>query len=544
MKFYKELQYWLAIFFDHRKSFLHSIFFVLAASVAEVLVIFSVSLMLSQLTENQLVNLSIGLDELAIYTILIVCIGGGLRIISLRHYTNFSFLLGGLISTKILENYINSDYKDIVKRSKSDIMTLVTKKSDAFVHGIILPFMQVVSGIALLISVALGLLIYSFQSTVLVLVTIFIGYVAIFILSNKARLIFSKDLDNFLSQVVIRVKDITDGVKQIKLSNSEHSYVERFKKIEHNLKGTEAKIITSAQVPRFVVEMVVYTAIAILLIVNESNSQSSKFLPYLILYSVAALKILPVAQLFYSSISVIKSNASVYRSIKQNFISSGVTDSVMLESKTNNLLINDVIYEHDRHNKIGPISAIVPLGSLLRISGASGTGKSTLVDLIVNLLHPKLGSISYPQSLLQVDGRLTNKIIYISQLINKSDLSVRDYLIGDANSLKKNISDKILLGALSKACLGNIDENFLNKSLNDDKSELSSGQLQRVVLSRLFLEEFDIAVMDEAINAIQPALRRKILHNIKKIINKNQIVILISHDSEANEFSDITIEMP
>ena len=160
--------------------------------------------------------------------------------------------------------------------------------------------------------------------------------------------------------------------------------------------------------------------------------------------------------------------------------------------------------------------------------GKSGTGKTTLIEVIAGLLKQKEGQIIIdedhnfifnknlldimyvPQDLLLIDGTIAQNISFSDKQINyeKLDLAIK---LADLEDFVNNLKDK--------------EHSFVGELGN----KLSGGQKQRVGLARCFYDNPDFIILDEALNAIDEKSKSKILENIF-VFSKNKTMIFITHD--------------
>ncbi len=176
-------------------------------------------------------------------------------------------------------------------------------------------------------------------------------------------------------------------------------------------------------------------------------------------------------------------------------------------------------------------------GKSYAILGPSGTGKSTLLDLIMNFITPSLGSIKFNDLdvMLLDEKKLSNKIIYIGQDTVILNDTIRNNLFIDPkfkdislNKFLEIVDFNNVLNDLS----GGLDHELFYKGTN-----LSGGQKQRINILRGLLREPDVLIIDEGFSALDSLSRIDIF---KKILNEydNKIVIIVTHDEDILNYVD------
>ena len=169
-------------------------------------------------------------------------------------------------------------------------------------------------------------------------------------------------------------------------------------------------------------------------------------------------------------------------------------------------------------------------GDVIAITGKSGCGKSTLLKCINRLEHINDGKIKFKGidiseiSMVQ----LRQKIGMVFQDYNLFDhLTVLDNLIIGLIKIKKYSRDESIhkaLNMLKKLDLIDKKDNYPN--------ELSGGQKQRVAIARTLLMKPDIILLDEPTSALDKEMKDSVLNLIKKIVEEDMTLIIVSHEEE------------
>ena len=169
-------------------------------------------------------------------------------------------------------------------------------------------------------------------------------------------------------------------------------------------------------------------------------------------------------------------------------------------------------------------------GDVIALTGKSGCGKSTLLKCINRLEHINDGKIKFKGidiseiSMVQ----LRQKIGMVFQDYNLFEhLTVLDNLIIGLIKIKKYSRDESIhkaLNMLKKLDLIDKKDNYPN--------ELSGGQKQRVAIARTLLMKPDIILLDEPTSALDKEMKDSVLNLIKKIVEEDMTLIIVSHEEE------------
>lgn len=161
------------------------------------------------------------------------------------------------------------------------------------------------------------------------------------------------------------------------------------------------------------------------------------------------------------------------------------------------------------------------------ITGESGIGKTTLLNIIGGYLNADTGSIKY-DSKLNIEYLFQEELLF-SNLTVKENMLIK-YLATEKNNL--NNFEAICTNILLKLKVENLWDEKINK--------LSGGEKQRIQLANILIRDPDIILMDEPISKLDKENRSDVINLIMDIF-KNKIVIIISHNEIISEFKNLKI---
>lgn len=217
------------------------------------------------------------------------------------------------------------------------------------------------------------------------------------------------------------------------------------------------------------------------------------------------------------------------------------------EEEINNydIIFSDVSFNYNDSDKeiIKNLSFNIKEGARIGIKGASGTGKSTLLKLLLGILQPVSGRVEYGGiDLNRINKKnLYKNIAYISQeSILFNDTIMANLCLGNENAELAEVKE-----ACEKAQIYDFIESLpegLNTVIGENGSTLSGGQRQRLILARAFLSDANILVFDEATSALDKQVEKEIQKTIE-CIPKEKTIIIVAHRDSLFEICDRVISL-
>ena len=177
---------------------------------------------------------------------------------------------------------------------------------------------------------------------------------------------------------------------------------------------------------------------------------------------------------------------------------------------------------------LNDVSIHLKEGEVLGIVGESGSGKSTLIKILLGLLKYNQGKVRLGD--MELSGiclnNLYDRVSYLSQDAPVFDGTIKENLV-----FEKKMSEEQMLGALSEVQLSHLVENLaegLNTEIGEKGTCLSGGEKQRLALARLWFEDSELVILDEATSAMDNLTEENVMKSVMQKM-KDKTVIAIAH---------------
>jgi ABC-type multidrug transport system fused ATPase/permease subunit len=540
------------------KKFLLVVFLIFLASLTE---IFSIGLIIplvsnfadplyylsiSNIFKNIIFLKNINVDFYPLFFLLLFVISyfikAVIQVYTLKTQLNYSFNLGSIISEKIFNKYINLDYQEYLNRRSSDFIRNITTEVSAFVSSFLIPFLFLISELLILFLILSLLFFFEFKVTLFLSCFSFaIIYTYFYIVKNYLTK-WGKDRQYNEGKRFKVIQDIFNSLKDIKIFQNETIYFNQFSKSNLSLKKISIKQNLFLGLPRILIELLAISSFSIFfLIIFMQKKSIINYVPIFALYGISSLRLLPSFGKILTSLQNIK-----YSETSVNIIASELLSNKNLAPNKNKIIIKKNIYlsnikfnyAGDKKNILNRLDFNLILGKKIFISGDSGSGKTSFLDILLGLYMPSTGKILIDENEINENHSWMHNFSYVPQ---------KPYFF--ENTISKNVAFRVidlesdkkkLEQALRISELWELYEqlNFdLNKDFGNLSKKISGGQYQRLAIARAIFNMSNILILDEATNALDKKTEKKVLDNI---FNSDDIttVIVISHNKEIANYCD------
>lgn len=441
------------------------------------------------------------------------------------------------IGRRIIEGYLNKSYSWFLNRNSAELGKNILTEVSTVVGNGLSPLLNLVVQSIMSLTILTLLIIVDPKLALIIGLILCLAYVIVYksllnIINLKSQERFNANQWRFTA-----VSEAFGAVKEIKLSGLEQTYIDRFSEPAKSLAKNQASLQVIGKLPRYAIEAIAFGGM--LLIVLYLIAQSKNFtdaVPIIALYVFAGYRLMPSAQQIYISAtqlrSIIPALDALYKDIASLEKPVKKIGEKILFNKSINLRNINFNYPNNEKLALKKINLKIQSGTKVGIIGTTGSGKTTLIDLILGLLEPKDGKI-------EVDDKVINKnslrswqslIGYVPQQIYLADDTIAANIAFGENPKNINLND---IETATK--IANIHE-FISKELplkyqtkvGERGIRLSGGQIQRIGIARALYRKPQVLVLDEATSALDNITEKSVLDKLNNFGN-NVTIIIITH---------------
>jgi len=442
------------------------------------------------------------------------------------------------ISKRLMERYLSQPYSWFLSRNSADFSRTILSETGIVIGNGVSALINLVAKSMVAIALLALLIVANLKIALIVGFSLSISYLLIYkFTSNYVKRMgeerFKKELLLFKS-----ISEAFGAVKEIKTGGLEQIYIKRFSDPARTIAKNLASSSVVQQFPRFVLEAVAFGGIILLILFQMMQTGSfNNALPVITLYVFAGYRLMPALQEIYGVFSKFNFITPSVDKIHNDFenlkiLNSNNKQGVISINKTINLKNIYYNYPNASREALKNISLSIPVNTTVGLIGATGSGKTTTVDIILGLLEAQKGTLEIDEIIItKQNSRAWQRTIgYVPQYIYLSDDTLSANIAFGVEP--KDINQEAVERASKIANLHEFVMDELPKQYQTEVGErgirLSGGQRQRIGIARALYHDPQVLILDEATNALDNITEKAVMDAVNNL-SKHITIILIAH---------------
>ncbi len=455
------------------------------------------------------------------------------KILFLRFRVLFSANLVKKIQNDIYSKYVKADYNYFTEHKQGELI-YNTISAPTHLQTYLIATAEIVTQLIMSVSVFLLLISLSWQGTIVVLVLGTFYYIFTRYLANRVAYVSGKRQAAASRESTAILNETIDGIKQVKVFQTETRWMDRFKQTVQHYWQNYTRQATWYQSLQPLLMLLLYisvgfTALGIRLIDPESFNL---LIPVFGTFIFAVFRLIPIVGVLGNSFMQVKlalPNCETVMNVLQQRIDTMPEGKQPLEVFAKSIDFENVTFTYGSKKRVlENVSVTFERGKTTAIVGRSGSGKTTMINLILRLYEPTSGRVL-------IDG------IDIRNIKASSWLSKIGYVSQDTFIFNDTIRNNITFGAsypeeevIEAARFANAHDfisempNGYDTVVGDRGMKLSGGQRQRIAIARAMIKQPELLIFDEATNALDTISEKAVQKAIDEI-TRDHTVIIIAH---------------
>jgi ABC-type bacteriocin/lantibiotic exporter with double-glycine peptidase domain len=454
-----------------------------------------------------------------------------------RSQNFFFYRVASRLSDRNIRQYLKDSYIRFINVDSSVLVRKISQQPIEFSNYILTNVQQVVSQSVLIFFTIVAILFYH-PLLFLLLFVLLLPPVVLLAWFIRKRLKNIRADNKITSEKTIQhLQETLAGYVESNVFGKDDFFVNRYYSYQNRLNENIATQQTLQGLPSRLIEVFAILGFFILVAINKwsANARSIDLLNIGV-FMAASYKIIPGIVKILNSTGQIKAYEFTLKDLQP---SAEITheNTSSLPSAITSLNFYKVAFGFKDRQVLNNCSFEIKAGDMAGISGHSGLGKTTIVNLLLGFLEQDAGVI-------MINDTITDRADRQNYWPCVSYVKQQGFFIND--TILKNIiltdeaydSDK-LAEAISISGIDNMLIEYpegINKLITENGKNISGGQRQRIMLARALYYDFDVLILDEPFNEMDAAAENIILSRLKQIIQQGKIIIFITHNQESLAF--------
>ena len=452
-----------------------------------------------------------------------------MKFIQMRQYS---------IGKRLLEGCLHQPYSWFLNRNSSEVSKTILSEVAQVVGGIINPLMQLITNSMITIAIISLLIIVNPVIAITVGFSVSFLYAIIFFYIRKYLNRIGKErLDSNKFRFSI-ISEAFGAAKVIKVGGLEQIYINQFSIFGKKFALNTAMSQILNLLPRYALEILVFGSIMVLILnMMASSGNFNTLIPILSLYLFAGYRLMPAIQKIYVTFATFTFNIPALNKLydemfKVRSFNSNFDEGIISLNKS--LICKNISFSYSETQRrvLDNVNLVIPAKSSVGFIGTTGSGKTTLVDIILGLFEPQNGTLEVDDLIITKQNKRAwqRSIGYVPQNIYLSDDTIAcNIAFGvDPKNIDQNLLKKVCnIANLKQFIESELPEKYQTK-VGERGIKLSGGQLQRIGIARALYQNPKVLILDEATSALDNETELKIMNNINNL-EENITIIIIAH---------------
>jgi len=453
--------------------------------------------------------------------------------------TRFALMREYSIGKRLVEGYLHQPYSWFLNRHSADLGKTILSEVQTVINNGMTPLMTLMAQSTVTLALLILLIIVDPLLALSVGVVLGLAYAGIFAIMSSWLKRLGQARIKANQERFTAVSEAFGAAKEVKVGGLEQAYIQRFATPAEIYAKGQATAQVISQLPRFALEAIAFGGMLLVMLYLMTKSSSfAAAVPIIALYAFSGYRLMPALQQVYKAFTLLRFAGPALDALHQDLMGLQAADVQHGHIKplplTQAITLEQVSYRYPNAPQpaVRGIDLTIPAHSTVGFVGATGSGKTTTVDVILGLLEPQEGHLSVDgQPITAANRRQWQRTIgYVPQNIYLADDSVSANIAFGVNA--KDIDQEAVERAAKIANLHEFVVNDLPQGYATTVGErgvrLSGGQRQRIGIARALYHNPQVLILDEATSALDNLTEQAVMEAVNNL-GHDITIILIAH---------------
>ncbi len=465
-------------------------------------------------------------------------------LISKAGYT-FTSRVAVRLSQNCLVNYQQAAFAEFVHTDSSALIRKIALQPFDFSQQILSGLQQIITQVFLIIITIIAILLFNAKLFLLLLVILLPPVIAVFYFLKNRLAVVKKQIRDNNERSYQYLLDALKGYVEGNIYNRNGFFLQRFLQYRRKFSSNLFESLSLQGLPARVIEIFAVLGLFILIVIAKwSGNADSNTLITVAAFMAAAYKIIPGVVKVINLAGQIKAYEFSADELKQT---AGTEESIIKDISPENIELvelKNIDFQYSGKIVLNDFSFSIKKGDFLGISGASGIGKTTILNLLLGFLKPGSGVMLINNK--PVSNETAKQYWPVISYVRQQSFFMYDTIVRNITLEEDSHDQAGLAFALKVSGLDKLVETYpegLEKIITENGKNISGGQQQRIAIARALYKKADLILLDEPFNELDEASTLSILEHCRELCNQGKMVILITHDTKSLAFCNKIVSL-
>jgi ABC-type bacteriocin/lantibiotic exporter with double-glycine peptidase domain len=449
------------------------------------------------------------------------------------------------LSRNCLIHYQQAGFDEFVHTDSSVLIRKIALQPFDFSQQVLSGLQQIITQSFLILITVIAILLFNAKLFLLLLLILLPPVIVVFYFIKNRLSVIKNNIRNNNERSYQYLLDALKGYVEGNIYNRNGFFLKRFLNYRRKFSVNLFDSISMQGLPARVIEIFAVLGLFILIVIAKwSGNENSNTLIIVAAFMAAAYKIIPGVVKLINLAGQIKAYEFSADELKQTAHAEENSISNISPVIIDSVDLKNISFQYSGQDVLNHFSFSVKKGDFLGISGASGIGKTTILNVLLGFLRPASGEMLMND--VPVNTTTAKQFWPAISYVRQQSFFMYDTILRNI-TLEENNPDQAALDiALSVSGLNKLIENYedgLEKMITENGKIISGGQQQRIAIARALYKKADLLLLDEPFNELDEESTRTMLEHLREMCIKGKIVIMITHDKKSLSFCNKTVSL-
>jgi len=476
--------------------------------------------------------------------LVLFCIKNGFGFMGTRSQHHFFYDVASRLSKRNIVNYMNGRYSEFVEVDSSVQIRKISHQPIEFSHNVLTNFQQIISQAILVFFTTCAIIAYHPSLFLLLLLLLLPPVIILAAFIRKKLRSVRTTIVSSGEKSIQRLQESLSGYVESNIYDKNDVFIKRYFDHQRQMNNNIATQQTLQSLPPRLIEVFAVMGFFLLILINKWSTDKPVIDVLTIgIFMAASYKIIPGMVKIMNSAGLIRT----YRFAIDNLqppANAGERTPANIVENIRSVRFDEVSFKYDDNEILSDISFELNSGDLALLTGSSGTGKTTILNLLLGFLTPDKGDIFINDKALTGGERKAywNNISYVKQqTFFTRDSILKNITLTDAEPDRQKLKEVIAFCGIDEMLNSYADG--LDMVIKENGKNISGGQRQRIMLARALYHDFDLLIIDEPFSELDEVAETDILIKLKQLAEQGKMILCITHNKAGFQFSNKVISL-